>query len=264
MIDTHCHLTRVELASRLPEVLGAARAAGVHSLVSIATGCTNAIAARDLARANDGVSFSAGVHPLYAEEPIDWDLLREAAEDECCVAWGELGLDHHYPRPPRPRQREVLESQLGHIVDWESGAARKERGVVVHCRKSFDELVPILRASGIAGNRFVFHCFSGGRAEAEMVLEMGAWISFTGILTYANAPEVREAAAVVPLDRIMVETDSPYLSPEPDRRRWPNEPASVVAVAKRLAEIRGIPLKDLETLLDANAVRFFGPRLKGP
>lgn len=263
MIDTHCHLTRVELASRLSEVLGAARAAGVHSLVSISTGCADAIAARDLARANPGVSFSAGVHPLYAEEPIDWELLREAAADERCVAWGELGLDHHYPKPSRTLQREVLDAQLSHIVGWESGIAHANRGIVVHCRKSFDELVPILRGSGIAGSRFVFHCFSGGAREAEMVLEIGAWISFTGILTYANAPEVREAAAIVPLDRVMVETDSPYLSPEPDRRRWPNEPASVVAVAKRLAEIRGIPLIELEAILDANAARFFGLRLKG-
>lgn len=256
MIDTHCHLTSKVFLGREREVVEAAEAAGVRAMISIAVGSGDAQAALRLAERDARVFCSAGVHPLHSDEPIDWDLLRAVGEHPRCVAWGELGLDRHYTDPPIELQRSVLETQLDHVVRWTSEGLAKP--IVVHSRKAVAELLPVLRASGLPADRFVFHCFTEGPDEARAVLDFGASISFTGVLTFRNAPEVAEAARLVPLDRVMVETDSPYLSPEPHRTVRPNEPRYVSCVAARLAEIQGIPPNDLEAILDSNAIRFFG------
>jgi TatD DNase family protein len=150
----------------------------------------------------------------------------------------------------------VLDAPLERIVAWTAEGLAKP--IVVHSRKAVAELLPVLCESGLPPERFVFHCFTDGPADAEQVLAFGAWISFTGVITFANAPEVAESARLVPLDRVMVETDSPYLSPEPHRKVRPNEPRYVVAVAERLAAIHGLAPEVLEARLDENAERFFG------
>ena len=259
MIDTHCHLTNKHYRTRVPEVLAEARADGVRGLITVATTSEDSRAALDLAEAHDAVWCTAGVHPLYADRPRDWDAVRAVAEHDRCVAWGELGLDNHYEEPPRDQQDACLSEHLAMI---ESAAGDGlAMPIVVHCREAFDELLAAFRDAPFDPARYVFHCFTGGPDEARRVLDFGAWISFTGVVTFKNAKATAEAAKLVPLDRMMVETDAPYLTPEPMRKVWPNEPRFVVHTARFLANLRGIGEKDFERQMDENAERFFGIEL---
>lgn len=232
------------------------RRAGVEQAISISTTSADALRARTLCAMHPELFHSAGVHPLYSHEPVNWGDLREAAASPRCVAWGELGLDRHHPKPPFELQHEVLLEQLDRISRWRSDGI--SHPIVIHCRDAFDDLLPILAASGLPSDRMVFHCFTGTPDDARRVLDFGAMISFTGIVTYANAPLVAEAAKMVPLERLMVETDAPFLSPEPHRGTFPNHPAHVVLVAEHLAMLRGAAPQELIPQLDANARRFFG------
>ncbi len=256
MIDTHCHLTFPEFKGREAQIMDAARGVGVRGAITISTTTVDCNAALDVATRVPGVWCSSGVHPLHSHEgPHDWSAIERVAREPRCVAWGELGLDNHYKDPPKATQLSVLREHLALItrVNRELG-----KPIIIHCREAFDELIPILRESGLAPDRFVFHCFTGTERDARMILDFGAMISFTGVVTYTNAPEVRGAAAIVPLDRMMVETDAPFLTPAPHRGVRPNEPNFVVHVAHALAEIKGIDRVELERTLDANAERFFG------
>ena len=258
VIDTHCHLTFAQYEGRVGEVLTAAREAGVVGAITIST--TTDDAARTLALAHQHANLwcSAGVHPLYSHKPADWEQMRAAGLDAKCVAWGELGLDRHYTDPPQEVQRATLETQLAHLKSWSAEDARLSKPVIVHCRDAFDELIPLLRASGLPAHRFVFHCFTAGPREARRVLDFGACLSFTGVVTFANAKETREAARLAPIDRVMVETDSPFLTPEPHRSTRPNEPRFVVHVAHALADLWQKPREEVAAVLDANARAFFG------
>lgn len=231
------------------------REAGVEQAISISTTSADARRARAIAAVHPEIFFSSGVHPLYSHEPVNWGDLHDAATDPRCVAWGELGLDRHHKQPAFELQREVLLEQLDRISRWARDGL--ERPIVIHCRDAFDDLLPVLSSSGLPTDRMVFHCFSGSPEEARRVLDLGAWISFTGIVTYANAPLVAEAAKLVPRDRIMVETDAPFLAPEPYRGQFPNRPAHVIHVAAMLANLRAEPPESLFPQLDANARRFF-------
>lgn len=258
MIDTHCHLTFPEFSGRVDAVLAAARADGVHGAVTVATTTANALECVALAAQHEGLYASAGIHPLYADSPCDWEEMHRAALHPKCVAWGELGLDRHYAKPPIAMQRAVLDEQLSHILRWSMEGLAKP--VIVHCREAFADLVPILASCGLPRERFVFHCFTGTPADARLVLDFGAWISFTGVVTYPSARELQEAATLVPIDRMMVETDAPFLSPQPVRGHWPNEPRHVVHTAHALAALRGMDPHELASALDMNAERFFGVR----
>lgn len=263
MIDTHCHLTFPEFEGRVPDVLARARAEGVAGAITISTSTANAPECLAVARAHRNVWCSAGVHPLYSDDPAAlphvWERLRHVGRDPRCVAWGELGLDRHYKEPAFDVQMAVLEEQLSHLVRWkDAGEAWAQKPVVVHCREAFAELIPVLVRSGLDTTRMVFHCFTGGPAEMRMVLDIGAWASFTGVATYRNAAEVREAARLVPRDRIMVETDAPYLSPEPRRGVRPCEPWMASITARSLAETRSERWPDFHDAINDNASRFFG------
>ena len=276
MIDTHCHLTFPDFAGRVPEVLAHARAEGVTGAITISTTTHDCLDALAIARAHANVWCTAGVHPLYSD-PTDeraerrnagqighaWENLRHVASDPKCVAWGELGLDNHYPQPPRETQRAVLEQQLAFIESCNhdrEGGIGKPRGlpVVIHCREAFDDLIPVLRRTSLASERFVFHCFTGGPEDVRKMLDFGAWVSFTGVVTYPNAPEVREAARLVPADRIMVETDAPFLSPVPHRGKRPCMPGWTAVTACALAELRGEPFGAFHEQINDNTRRFFG------
>ena len=262
MIDTHCHLTFPEFAGRTAEILAAAREVGVRGAITVSTTASDALVARDIALQHEHLWHSAGVHPLYSDQPCDWNDLRTAAASPKCVAWGELGLDNHYPRPPRDLQRRVLDEQLAFIETWRRDQPQTfDKPLILHCREAFDDLIAVLRETPFDPARMVFHCFTGTVDDARKVLDFGAWISFTGVVTFPNAREVAEAATLVPADRIMVETDSPFLSPEPMRKIRPNEPKLVVHIAHRLAALRGVRPEELEGVLDANAERFFGIEL---
>ena len=254
MIDTHCHLTNNQLLYNVDEVIENANKSGVHTLITVATDGEDALAARQVATLNECVFFSSGIHPLHAEGNWNWDYVLEAAKDEKCVAWGELGLDRHYDKPDFGLQFKLLEEQLMLIEE----ANGDERPIIVHCRRAVDDLLPIFKASTISGNRFVFHCFTETPDDARKILDIGAMISFTGVVTYKNAAEVVAAAKLVPINRMMVETDAPYLSPEPVRKIRLNEPKNVVHTASFLANLKGLNRNDFEQQLDTNAVRFFG------
>ncbi len=262
MFDTHCHLTFPEYRGRVAQVLAAARSEGVWGAITVSTTTANALASLALAREHEDLWCTAGVHPLHSDEPVDWAAMRLAGSHPKCVAWGELGLDRHYSTPPFDLQRRVLGEQLAQIEAWRGEGL--EKPVVIHCREAFDDLLPVLRSSSLPPERFVFHCFTGTPRDARLVLDYGAWISFTGVATFRNATVVADAARLVPRDRLMVETDSPFLTPDPFRTVRPNEPKYVVHVARRLAELRHEPAEDLEAALDANAERFFGLAIRRP
>ncbi len=262
MIDTHCHLTFPDYTDERMEggiggALARAREAGVVGAITVST--TTASCAHNLAIAErfDDVWCTAGVHPLYSGEgPHDWDEMRRVGEHPRCVAWGELGLDNHYDKPARSIQDAVLDEQLGAIVAWrDQGLALP---IVIHCREAFDDLIPVLRASGLDPSRFVFHCFTGDAGDARKVLDFGAWVSFTGVVTYKNARGVQDAAALVPADRILVETDAPFLTPTPHRGVRPNEPRFARVTAEFLAELRGQAWGDFHAQINENTRRFFG------
>lgn len=260
VIDTHCHLTFPDFAGRIGEVLADARRLGVTGAITISTTAADAEAIRSVVDSHEHVWCSAGVHPLYADKgPHDWDAIRSLAEHPKCVAFGELGLDNHYDRPPSDVQRRVLADQLARLERWKSEGLAKP--VVLHCREAFDDLIPILRETSLDPARFVFHCFTGGPDDARKALDFGAMISFTGVVTYRNAPEVAQAAALVPLDRIMCETDAPFLSPEPKRGVRPCVPGFTRYTAERIAQIKGIGFDDFHAAINDNTERFFGIRV---
>jgi len=262
VIDTHCHLTFPDFEGRVPEVLDLARKAGISGCISISTTTRDCLDALALAQADERVWCTAGVHPLHAHEgPHEWVNLRRVAENPRCVAWGELGLDNHYKEPARPLQDQVLAEQLAFIErvhrDW-AMQGKRALPIVIHCREAFADLIPVLRRAALDPTRFVFHCFTGTPEEARAVLNFGASISFTGVVTYRNAREVQEAAKLVPADRIMVETDAPFLSPEPKRGVRPCEPWMASLTAQFLAQLRGTPWPDFERQINENTQRFFG------
>ncbi len=242
-IDTHCHL---KLESCDTEV-AAARDAGVAALVAIGTDVADSREALAVAARHPEVRASVGVHPHEARGGTDG--LADLLELEDVVAVGECGLDYHYDHSPRPDQRRVFASQIA--LAHEAGLT-----LVVHSRSAWDDTFAILAAEGVP-ERTVLHCFTGGVPEAERALEIGAYISFSGIVSFPKAPEVREAAARCPADRVLVETDAPFLAPVPLRGR-PNSPAYVPLVGAALAQARGIAPEDVAAMTTANAVRAFG------
>ncbi|WP_432797114.1 TatD family hydrolase [Poriferisphaera sp. WC338] len=260
MIDTHCHLTYDGLYERIDEVVDSARSNGVVKMISVGTTPSDAEKAVAVARRLDYVYATVGVHPHYAagyEEADDLKgCLREVLEgwqERKIVALGEMGLDWHYPDPPAEDQRRVFAWQL----ELAEEDAFKDLPIVIHNRKATDDTLAMIREAGIDGTRFVFHCFTGDVTDAKKILDLGAMIGFTGIVTFKNAGEIAEASDLVPLDRMFVETDSPYLTPVPFRKVRTNEPKYVVEVAKFLAERRGMKCKDFVVQMDANAEGFF-------
>lgn len=263
MIDTHCHLTFPEFASRIDEVMAEAAASGVTGAITISTESRDAQAALLIAEHHPHVWCAAGVHPLYSDQfPHDWNAIRQVARHPKCVAFGELGLDNHHGRPPRDIQDRVLAEELAFIESCYAEGISKP--IVIHCRRAVEDLLPILRATTIPADRFVFHCFTEPPEHARMVLDFGAMLSFTGVATYKNAREVAESAKLVPTDRIMVETDAPFLSPEPLRGRRPCTPAYARLTAAFLADLRGTPFPEFHAAIDANAARFFGIDIPTP
>ena len=263
MIDTHCHLTFPDFAGKTHEVMDRAAAAGVFGAISISTSPADCEDALATAMSHDRVWCTSGVHPLYTDKgPQDWAVIERCARHPKCVAWGELGLDNHHSKPPRAIQREVLADQIARIESSRTDGLDKP--IVIHCRKAVEDLLPILKASTIPGDKFVFHCFTEPPAHARLVLDFGACISFTGVATYKNAAEVLECALLTPLDRIMIETDSPYLSPEPVRGTRPCEPAFASHTARFIAKARGLPWDEFQTAINDNTHRFFGIRASDP
>ena len=255
MIDTHCHLTYDGLYERVDRVVQDAAAAGVDRMISVGTTPQDSRKAGVLAQRFEGVFATAGIHPHYASQ-VDLELaevfLRNEAELPKVVALGEMGLDRHYPDPPMEAQRRAFALQL------ELMASFTTRPGIIHNREATDDTLAMIADHGVDGSRLVFHCFTGSEAEVEQILAIGAMVSFTGIVTFGGAKSVALASDRVPLERLMIETDSPYLTPAPHRKVKPNEPKYVPHIAAFLAERRGVALGDFVHAVDTNARRFFG------
>lgn len=245
MIDTHAHLDAC--AEPADELLARARGAGVDRIVSVGSGLDSCRETLAIAGRHDSVFAALGIHPHQAAEPdaMRVDELRELLADERAVAVGETGLDFYRDYAPRERQRELFERQL-------ELAAELGKTVVVHTRAASEETAAALEP--FAGT-VVLHCFSAPEL-LPVALERSYYVSFAGNVTYPSAEELREAARQVPGHRLLVETDSPYLSPQPRRGR-PNEPANVVHTIAALAETRGEDADELTARLDANATAAF-------
>lgn len=278
MIDTHCHLTFPDFQDPTfpggpSAVLAQAAKHGVTGCITISTTTQDCLHALAVAKGHQRVWCTSGVHPLYSDdEPHQWHNLRIVAEDPKCVAWGELGLDNHYPEPAKDLQRRVLDEQLAFIegchATWKNDQTQHLRAglkagglpIVLHCREAFADLIPILKKTSLDPTRFVFHCFTGTRAEMTLLLDFGGSVSFTGVVTYRNAAEVREAVKLVPKDRIMAETDAPFLSPDPHRGIRPCQSWMASVTAQKLAEIRGEAWEAFHEQINENTFRFFGVR----
>ncbi|MBN1554322.1 MAG: TatD family hydrolase [Phycisphaerae bacterium] len=252
LIDTHAHLSHGKLRQQADEVVARAKEAGVGAILCAAGDLAEAKTALGLARRINGVFCTAGVHPHVAKDVADDYLtqLEELLAKPECLAMGEIGLDYHYDFSPRDAQRRVFAEQL-------ALTKRLGCGVVIHTREAFDDTMEILTTCGVDGTKVVFHSFTGGPADAKRALDFGATLSFSGIATFRSADDIRESALLAPADRILVETDCPYLSPEPVRKQPVNEPANVVHVARHLAELRGCDFKEFAKQTTQNAQRLF-------
>jgi len=270
VIDTHCHLTFPDFAGQIDQTLARARDLGVRGCITISTTTQDCLRARDIAQAYPNVWHTSGVHPCYSDQvPHIWENILDCALSPKCVAWGELGLDKAHAEPPLSVQRPLLDEQLAFINLARQGRAcgRSHRPldlpIVLHCREAFAELIPILRATSLDPARFVFHCFTGGPDDMRALLDFGAMVSLTGVATYKNARLLHEAIRLAPLDRIMIETDSPFLSPEPKRGVRPCEPGFARYTAEAVARLKETPFEDFCRIIDANTKRCFGVEVPG-
>ncbi len=244
--DSHCHVPYQGLeATAVDEAL----AAGVGRLVSVGTDAAQSAAAVALAGSRPEVWATVGLHPHDASRGVDTLDPLLSPPDARVVGIGECGLDYHYDHSPREVQREVFAAQV-HL------ALRHRLTLVIHTREAWDDTFAVLDAEGVP-ERTVFHCFTGGPTEARRALGLGAWLSFSGIVTFKGAGEVREAARLCPPERLLVETDSPYLAPVPHRGR-PNRPAWVAVVGEALAAARSEPVGTVEDATWAATAEAFG------
>jgi TatD DNase family protein len=238
-IDHHCHLpSGADTAALVAE----AADSGVTAMVTVGTSLEESRRAIAVAREFETVHATAGVHPHDATDGIDG--IEELLESPEVVAVGECGLDYHYLHSPAEVQRRVFAEQIGL-------ALAHDLPLVIHTREAWDDTFDVLAVEGTP-ERTIFHCFTGGPVEAGRCLELGAWLSFSGIVTFPSAEDLREAALLCPPDRLLTETDSPYLTPVPFRGR-PNRPALVALVGEKLAEVRGETAESIAATTSGNA-----------
>ncbi len=251
LVDSHAHLNDPRLASRVPELLQAARARGVTHIINVGYDLPSSRLAAQQALEQSMLSAAVGLHPHDAKL---WttslaDELRHLAASPKVVAWGEIGLDYHYDNSPRETQQTVLHIQL-------ELAKELDLPVIIHDRDAHADILDILRAHAPYPAGGVMHCYSSSAEMLPQFLGLGFYISFAGPITFKNARRSLEAAMQVPLERLLVETDAPYLAPEPHRGRE-NQPALVALVAGRLAESRGMAYEELARATGENAARLF-------
>lgn len=260
LIDSHCHLDGGRFAEDREAVIERALAAGVKLMLAIGTGegPPDLEVALRLAEQYPFFYATAGVHPHDAAKWTDDCIpqLRSILQHRKVVGLGEIGLDYHYDFSPRDVQQQVFASQL-------QIAGQAGKPIIIHAREAWPDIFALLEQHWVpAGLPGIMHCFTGGPAEAERSLAMGFLISFSGIVTYSKAPDVQEAAQVTPLDRMLVETDSPYLAPLPHRGKR-NEPAFVVETVRKIAELKQISFEEVAAATTANFLRLFPATAEG-
>ncbi len=248
LVDSHAHLLSLEDPAG---AVSSAAAEGVGKIISIGTGLESSLATIELSRKYRGVYVSVGIHPHSASD-FSEEVMREIEgmlEDPKVVALGETGLDYHYMNSPREDQIRSFEAHM-------ELARRHCLPFVVHIRDAEEELLSMLRGRDLGPRPGVIHCFSGDYETAKKYLDLGFFISFSGIATFKRAEEVRDAAAKIPIERLLYETDSPYLAPVPQRGK-PNEPRNVVYVAKLISQLRGLSIEEFTQIVFENMTELF-------
>jgi TatD DNase family protein len=252
LVDSHCHLDFPDLAADEDGVIERAARAGIGLMATISTRVRRNAALQAIAARRDNVVFTAGTHPHHAAEEADVataEIVALAAHPKC-VGIGEAGLDYHYDRSPRDVQERVFRVNI---------AAARETGLplVIHAREADEDMIRILEdETGQGAFKAVLHCFTSGEALARAGIELGFYVSFSGVLTFKKSDELRRITRLVPLERLLVETDAPYLAPEPYRGKR-NEPSYVVETAKVLAATRDMTPETMAELTTANFLRLF-------
>ncbi len=261
-VDSHAHIDGSEYDADRDEVIARARDAGIVAILNVGTGDPHSgsfARAIEFAEKHDDIYASIGVHPHDArlfDERAEENLRLLIQQSRRVIAWGEIGLDYHYDNSPREVQLEVFRRQL-----------RLARGsklpVIIHSREAEDDTISILREELPDYDRAgVMHCFGGSLTMAQSAMELGFYISFAGVLTFKNARDLREVAQKLPLDRLLIETDCPYLTPVPFRGRR-NEPARVIEVARCLADLHGMEVEEMGRITAANFARLFQIEFRG-
>ena len=254
-IDSHAHIDGHEFDTDRDQVIERAKAAGVSTILNVGTGDPHSDSferAVELGKTHESVYAAIGTHPHDARlyNDVAEQKIKTLINNNHVIAWGEIGLDFHYDNSPRDVQIDVFKRQLH--------AAREcNLPVIIHTREAEPETIDILQSQyKDAPRRGIFHCFSGSMELAHRAIEIGFMISFSGIVTFKKADDLREVAKQVPLDRLLIETDCPYLTPIPYRGKR-NEPAYVVEVARSLATLHGIDIEEMAHITSENFKRFF-------
>ncbi|WGE31541.1 YchF/TatD family DNA exonuclease [Actinobacillus genomosp. 2] len=253
IIDSHCHLDSLDYETRhknVDEVIENAKARGVHHFISICTTIGRFEAMKALTAHRNDVSLSCGVHPLNVEdEPFDYDKLLAFAQDEKVVAIGETGLDYHYTPETKALQQSLFSQQI-------EIANKVNKPLIIHTRSARQDTMDMLIAGKAENCGGVLHCFTEDWDMAKRALDIGFYISISGIITFRNAEELRDVVRKVPLDRLLVETDSPYLAPIPYRGK-PNQPAYVRETCEYLATLKGVSTEELARITTKNVQNLF-------
>lgn len=252
LIDSHAHLHFKDFKGEIPQVIDRARQAGVMTILNVGTDLESSREAIEVARTHPDIYAAVGIHPHEAAkiQEGELDLLKSLAKDPKVVAIGEVGLDYYYEHSPR-------ETQLKALSRFVRLAGETKLPLIIHCREAFGDCFEIMDREQGWKRGGVFHCFTGDWTVAQKILENGFYLSFSGILTFKKPGNLIEVAQKAPLDKILIETDSPYLAPEPHRGKR-NEPAYVQLVAQRLAEVRGVSLAVIEAAVATNLKELFG------
>ena len=255
LIDTHAHLTFEELESQVDDVLARSIAAGVTRWITVGTDKEQNEKTLLLISRHENLWGALGYHPHDAKDVTDADieLLKKQLSHARIVAVGECGLDYHYMHSIAGNQQRVFRQHL-------DIAAELQKPVIVHTREAFDETMNILDEYAGKLKNVVIHCYGGDIEQTKLVLDRGYYISFTGTVTFKRSDALREVAKMIPLDRLMIETDCPYISPHPVRNIRPNEPALIIHTAQCLADVHGLPLKQFAEKITKTSETFFDLR----
>jgi TatD DNase family protein len=261
LVDSHAHIDGTEFDSDREQVIQRARDAGVSAILNIGTGDPHSGAlerAVELAEAHADIYTAIGIHPhdaRFYDDAAEQLIIKLSTQSSRVIAWGEIGLDFHYDNSPREVQMRVFQRQL-----QLAGEARLP--VIIHTREAEPETVDILKSQIAGGNPpGIMHCFSGSSWLAQQAIDLGFYLSFSGIVTFKKAEELRTIAKQVPPDRLLIETDCPFLAPVPYRGKR-NEPAYVVEVARCLAELHGKTIQEMGQITSQNFARVFNLRIK--
>lgn len=253
LIDTHAHLTFEELSGQLDDVLARSAAAGVTRWITVGTNVADNAKVLQLADEYANIYAALGYHPHDAKDISDADmaLLAEQMAGAKVLAVGECGLDYHYMHSPAETQQRIFRAHL-------DVAAAVQKPVVIHTREAFDETMSILDEYAGRLKGVVIHCYGGDAEQTKLVLDRGYFISFTGTVTFKRSEQLREVAKMIPPERLMIETDCPYISPHPKRNIRPNEPALLIYTAQCLAEVHGMAIEAFAQKITKTSETFFG------